>query len=148
VIVARGGSVGTSHQLRWSKPHSPCPGFGVKANLDFDEHGRRIGIEVLAASSKLPEYLLKSADRQVHVAERQVRLDAVHRGGCGSKLSGIRRLDEFLVVDGVKATHVFPDGRQSQQRPRRRLHRAVVSEEDDDQVLIRQGGKNLVGRCS
>ncbi|WP_411080557.1 DUF2283 domain-containing protein [Streptomyces sp. cmx-18-6] len=32
-------------------------------NLDFDEHGRLIGIEVLAASSKLPEYLLRSAER-------------------------------------------------------------------------------------
>ncbi|MCX5340336.1 DUF2283 domain-containing protein [Streptomyces atratus] len=32
-------------------------------NLDFDEHGRLIGIEVLAASSKLPEYLLQSAER-------------------------------------------------------------------------------------
>ncbi|MGW0939782.1 DUF2283 domain-containing protein [Streptomyces sp. NPDC002666] len=32
-------------------------------NLDFDEQGRLIGIEVLAASSKLPEYLLQSAER-------------------------------------------------------------------------------------
>ncbi|PVC89764.1 hypothetical protein DBP19_19355 [Streptomyces sp. CS090A] len=32
-------------------------------NLDFDERGRLIGIEVLAAGSKLPEYLLKSAER-------------------------------------------------------------------------------------
>ncbi|MFJ1730673.1 DUF2283 domain-containing protein [Streptomyces sp. NPDC088254] len=30
-------------------------------NLDFDEQGRLIGIEVLAAGSKLPEYLLRSA---------------------------------------------------------------------------------------
>lgn len=27
-------------------------------NLDFDEQGRLIGIEVLAAGSELPEYLL------------------------------------------------------------------------------------------
>ncbi|MGW0998724.1 DUF2283 domain-containing protein [Streptomyces sp. NPDC002520] len=32
-------------------------------NLDFDEQGRLIGVEVLAASSKLPEYLLQSAER-------------------------------------------------------------------------------------
>ncbi|MGW6966400.1 DUF2283 domain-containing protein [Streptomyces zaomyceticus] len=32
-------------------------------NLDFDEQGRLIGIEVLAASSTLPEYLLMSAER-------------------------------------------------------------------------------------
>nr|WP_329170935.1 DUF2283 domain-containing protein [Streptomyces sp. NBC_01685] len=32
-------------------------------NLDFDEQGRLIGIEVLEASSKLPEYLLQSAKR-------------------------------------------------------------------------------------
>lgn len=32
-------------------------------NLDFDEQGRLIGIEVLAANSELPEYLLQSAKR-------------------------------------------------------------------------------------
>ncbi|MFF3559392.1 DUF2283 domain-containing protein [Streptomyces sp. NPDC002574] len=32
-------------------------------NLDLDEQGRLIGIEVLAASSKLPEYLRRSAER-------------------------------------------------------------------------------------
>ncbi|GAA4887728.1 DUF2283 domain-containing protein [Streptomyces coeruleoprunus] len=32
-------------------------------NLDFDEQGRLIGIEVSAASSKLPEYPLQSAKR-------------------------------------------------------------------------------------
>ncbi|MET7870407.1 DUF2283 domain-containing protein [Streptomyces cyaneofuscatus] len=32
-------------------------------HLDFDEEGRLLGIEVLAAGSKLPEYLLKSAER-------------------------------------------------------------------------------------
>ncbi|MFG3142793.1 hypothetical protein ACGFZA_42155 [Streptomyces sp. NPDC048211] len=32
-------------------------------NLDFDEQGRRIGIEVLAAGSTLREYRLKSLDR-------------------------------------------------------------------------------------
>ncbi|MEV7325091.1 DUF2283 domain-containing protein [Streptomyces sp. NPDC093970] len=32
-------------------------------NLDFDEQGRLIGIEVLAASSKLPEYLLRRAEQ-------------------------------------------------------------------------------------
>ena len=43
----------------------PCDPIDVDGmiNLDFDEQGRLIGIEVLAASSKLPEYLLKSAER-------------------------------------------------------------------------------------
>ncbi|SOD91436.1 DUF2283 domain-containing protein [Streptomyces sp. Ag109_G2-15] len=43
----------------------PCDPVGVDGmiNLDFDEQGRLIGIEVLAASSKLPEYLLQSAER-------------------------------------------------------------------------------------
>ncbi|WP_458247077.1 DUF2283 domain-containing protein [Streptomyces sp. MAI_2237] len=42
-----------------------CDPVGVDGmiNLDFDEQGRLIGIEVLAASSKLPEYLLRSAER-------------------------------------------------------------------------------------
>ena len=43
----------------------PCDPMDVDGmiNLDFDEQGRLIGIEVLAASSKLPEYLLKSPER-------------------------------------------------------------------------------------
>lgn len=43
----------------------PCDPVAVDGmiNLDFDEQGRLIGIEVLAASSKLPTYLLESAER-------------------------------------------------------------------------------------
>ncbi|MGY4984076.1 DUF2283 domain-containing protein [Streptomyces sp. 900105755] len=43
----------------------PCDpvGVGGMINLDFDEQDRLIGIEVLAASSKLPKYLLESAER-------------------------------------------------------------------------------------
>ncbi|MCX5402042.1 DUF2283 domain-containing protein [Streptomyces sp. NBC_00102] len=43
----------------------PCDPVAVDGmiNLDFDEDGRLIGIEILAASSKMPEYLLKSAER-------------------------------------------------------------------------------------
>ncbi|WNF31064.1 DUF2283 domain-containing protein [Streptomyces sp. C11-1] len=43
----------------------PCASADIDAmiNLDFDEQGRLIGIEVLAASSKLPKYLLQSAER-------------------------------------------------------------------------------------
>ncbi|MDI2127133.1 DUF2283 domain-containing protein [Yinghuangia seranimata] len=36
---------------------------GGMINLDFDEQGRLIGVEVLAASSKLSGYLLESAER-------------------------------------------------------------------------------------
>ena len=32
-------------------------------NLDFDENGCLVGMEVLAASSKLPQYLLDVAER-------------------------------------------------------------------------------------
>ncbi|MGW0886017.1 DUF2283 domain-containing protein [Streptomyces sp. NPDC002671] len=43
----------------------PCDlvDVGGMINLDFDEQGLLIGIEVLAASSKLPEYLLESSER-------------------------------------------------------------------------------------
>ncbi|MEV5786372.1 DUF2283 domain-containing protein [Streptomyces sp. NPDC048448] len=43
----------------------PCDPVDVDGmiNLDFDEQGRLIGIEVLAADSKLPTYLLESAER-------------------------------------------------------------------------------------
>lgn len=32
-------------------------------NLDFDEEGRLIGIEVLAATARLPQYVPRSAER-------------------------------------------------------------------------------------
>ncbi|MFC9330818.1 DUF2283 domain-containing protein [Kitasatospora sp. NPDC057015] len=43
----------------------PCDPVEVDGmiNLDFDEQGRLIGIEILRASSKLPEYLLASSER-------------------------------------------------------------------------------------
>ena len=43
----------------------PCDPVDVDGmiNLDFDEQGRLIGIEVLGARSKLPEYLLRTAER-------------------------------------------------------------------------------------
>ncbi|MGW2618739.1 DUF2283 domain-containing protein [Streptomyces sp. NPDC001500] len=43
----------------------PCDPVEVDGmiNLDFDEEGRLIGVEVLAARSKLPGYLLDSAER-------------------------------------------------------------------------------------
>ncbi|MFJ4837704.1 DUF2283 domain-containing protein [Streptomyces sp. NPDC088746] len=43
----------------------PCDpvGVGGMINLDFDDQGHVIGIEFLAASSKLPQYLLQSAER-------------------------------------------------------------------------------------
>ncbi|MFD3972448.1 DUF2283 domain-containing protein [Streptomyces cyaneofuscatus] len=42
----------------------PCDPVDIDGmiNLDFDEQGRLIGIEVLAARSKLPTYLLRSAE--------------------------------------------------------------------------------------
>lgn len=36
---------------------------GGMINLDFDEDGRVIGVEVLDARSKLPRYLLDAAER-------------------------------------------------------------------------------------
>ncbi|MEU4337113.1 DUF2283 domain-containing protein [Micromonospora lupini] len=36
---------------------------GGMINLDLDSDGRLVGIEVLAASSKLPQYLLDMAER-------------------------------------------------------------------------------------
>ncbi|MFB9932204.1 DUF2283 domain-containing protein [Amycolatopsis halotolerans] len=36
---------------------------GGMINLDFDEGGRLIGVEVLAARSKLPAHILDSAER-------------------------------------------------------------------------------------
>ncbi|TDD89335.1 DUF2283 domain-containing protein [Actinomadura darangshiensis] len=36
---------------------------GGMINLDFDKNGRIIGIEVLAASSKLPKWILEAAER-------------------------------------------------------------------------------------
>ncbi|MFD7283514.1 DUF2283 domain-containing protein [Streptomyces sp. NPDC059862] len=56
----------TEPQVRAQSAHMyPCDPVAVDGmiNLDFDEQGRLIGIEVLAASSKLPEYLLESAER-------------------------------------------------------------------------------------
>ncbi|MFJ9871395.1 DUF2283 domain-containing protein [Streptomyces sp. NPDC101165] len=56
----------TEPQVRVKATHMyPCDPVDVDGmiNLDFDEHGHLIGIEVLAASSKLPEYLLQSAER-------------------------------------------------------------------------------------
>ncbi|MFI1470514.1 DUF2283 domain-containing protein [Streptomyces wuyuanensis] len=43
-------------------PCCPVDADGM-ITLDFDEQGRLVGIEVLTASSKLPEYLLQSAER-------------------------------------------------------------------------------------
>ena len=42
----------------------PCDPHEVDGmiNLDFDEDGRLLGIEILAASSKLPHYLLDQAE--------------------------------------------------------------------------------------
>lgn len=43
----------------------PCDPIkvGGMINLDFDENGRIVGIEVLAADSKLPQHLLDLAER-------------------------------------------------------------------------------------
>ncbi|MFJ5553512.1 DUF2283 domain-containing protein [Streptomyces sp. NPDC093225] len=56
----------TEPQARVRSVHVyPCDPVGVDGmiNLDFDEQGRLLGIEVLDACSKLPEYLLRSAER-------------------------------------------------------------------------------------
>ncbi|MGW7238596.1 DUF2283 domain-containing protein [Streptomyces sp. NPDC054813] len=42
----------------------PCdPIDAGMINLDFDADGRLIGVEVLAARRKVPQYLLEAADR-------------------------------------------------------------------------------------
>ncbi|MFD9031965.1 DUF2283 domain-containing protein [Streptomyces sp. NPDC059567] len=43
----------------------PCDPIEVDGmiNLDFDKDGRLVGIEVLAADTKLPQYLIDAADR-------------------------------------------------------------------------------------
>ncbi|NGO76305.1 DUF2283 domain-containing protein [Streptomyces sp. YC504] len=53
----------------------PCDPVDVDGmiNLDFDEQGRLIGIEVLAAGSKLPEYLLQSAEQVRRVGSDRSR---------------------------------------------------------------------------
>ncbi|MER7982721.1 DUF2283 domain-containing protein [Streptomyces sp. NPDC095817] len=43
-------------------PCDPVDADGM-INLDFDKQGRLIGIEILAASTKLPTYLLQTAKR-------------------------------------------------------------------------------------
>ncbi|MEV6954650.1 DUF2283 domain-containing protein [Streptomyces sp. NPDC051183] len=59
--------------LYFTEPHArprvarmyPCDPVevGGMINLDFDENGCLIGLEVLAASSKLPQYVLDAAER-------------------------------------------------------------------------------------
>ncbi|MHB9858954.1 DUF2283 domain-containing protein [Streptomyces sp. YIM S03343] len=56
----------TDPQARTNAAHMyPCDPVevGGMINLDFDENGCLIGVEVLAASSKLPQYLLDVAER-------------------------------------------------------------------------------------
>ena len=56
----------TDPQVSVRSAHTyPCDPIDVDGmiNLDFDEQGRLIGIEVPAASSKLPAHLLRSAER-------------------------------------------------------------------------------------
>jgi uncharacterized protein YuzE len=56
----------TDPQVNARSVHTyPCDPIDVDGmiNLDFDEQGRLIGIEVLAATSKLPQYVLQAAER-------------------------------------------------------------------------------------
>ncbi|MGW5040840.1 DUF2283 domain-containing protein [Streptomyces parvulus] len=56
----------TDPQVNVRSAHTyPCDPIDVDGmiNLDFDEQGRLIGIEVLAATSKLPEHMLQAAER-------------------------------------------------------------------------------------
>ncbi|WP_329453959.1 DUF2283 domain-containing protein [Streptomyces sp. NBC_01497] len=57
----------TDPQVSVRSAHTcPCDPIDVDGmiNLDFDKQGRLIGIEVLAATSKLPEYVLQAAERR------------------------------------------------------------------------------------
>jgi uncharacterized protein YuzE len=56
----------TEPQARVGSAHMyPCDPIAVGGmiNLDFDDEGRLIGIEVLAADAKLPRHLLDAAER-------------------------------------------------------------------------------------
>ena len=55
----------TSHMSPKVARMYPCDPIDVDGmiNLDFDSEDRLIGIEVLAASSKLPQQLLDAAER-------------------------------------------------------------------------------------
>ncbi|PZG37071.1 hypothetical protein C1I98_26055 [Spongiactinospora gelatinilytica] len=52
----------TEARVAWMYPGDPVAVDGM-INLDFDESGRLIGVEVLDARSKLPAHLLDSAER-------------------------------------------------------------------------------------
>ena len=56
---AQAGAPGTAVR---TYPCDPITVHGM-INLDFDEDGRVIGIEILDARSKLPPYLLEAAER-------------------------------------------------------------------------------------
>jgi uncharacterized protein YuzE len=49
-------------QVKHTYPCDPSE-VGGQINLDFDDSGRLLGIEVLDASKKLPEDLLRRAER-------------------------------------------------------------------------------------
>ncbi|GGV33821.1 hypothetical protein GCM10010182_67020 [Actinomadura cremea] len=56
----------TDPKVRQNVAHMyPCDPVKVDGmiNLDFDENRVLVGIEILAASSKLPQYLLDAAER-------------------------------------------------------------------------------------
>ncbi|MEE4493401.1 DUF2283 domain-containing protein [Streptomyces sp. BE230] len=56
----------TSPRLTIQSAHTyPCDPIDVDGmiNLDFDTEGRLIGIEILAADTKLPGYMLDGAER-------------------------------------------------------------------------------------
>ncbi|MEV4604354.1 DUF2283 domain-containing protein [Amycolatopsis sp. NPDC049253] len=84
----------------------PCaPGeVGGMINLDFQADGRVLGVEVLAARSKVPEFLLDGAERIENPA-RPARVEAARpaRTVIGAKETFDGREIELIDVDSVTA---------------------------------------------
>ncbi|MFF4741584.1 DUF2283 domain-containing protein [Streptomyces sp. NPDC001268] len=103
-------------------------------NLDFDEQGRLIGIEVLAASSKLPEYLLESAG--VWTTEVD---EAAEQGICGHAV---------LYSKSKRPQFLWLQERVRRASPGRRGSNTGKAPGQHDRGSCRPGAGNRGGACS